>query len=62
MQNHQFELQSGESVRLGSYTVKLLGIEGDEVMLEIEGPDDGVVVELQEMLRNQVEHESAVLV
>ncbi|MEQ9408100.1 MAG: hypothetical protein RIK87_10265 [Fuerstiella sp.] len=39
MQNHQFDLQTGESVRLGDYRVTLLEIVGDGVVLEIEGPD-----------------------
>lgn len=39
MQNHQFDLQTGDSLRLGDYNVTLLKIDGDAVVLEIEGPD-----------------------
>lgn len=39
MNNHQFDLSAGESIRLGAYTVTLLEIEGDAAVLEIEGPD-----------------------
>jgi hypothetical protein len=45
MQNHQFDLQSGESVRLGAYKVTLLEIEDDTVVLEIEGPDGSIRIE-----------------
>ena len=45
MQNHQFDLKSGQSVRLGQYKVTLLEIEDDAALLEIEGPDGAVKVE-----------------
>ena len=45
MQNHQFYLKSGQSVRLGQYKVTLLEIEDDAALLEIEGPDGAVKVE-----------------
>ena len=46
MTNHQFDLQVGETIRLGDYKVTLLAVDGDgEVALEIEGPDGNVVVE-----------------
>ena len=45
MQNHQFDLKSGQSVRLGQYKVTLLEIEDDAAILEIEGPDGPVKVE-----------------
>ncbi|MEZ6132618.1 MAG: hypothetical protein R3C59_28460 [Planctomycetaceae bacterium] len=42
MQNHQFDLQVGESVCFSDYPgyrVTLLKIENDAAVLEIEGPD-----------------------
>ena len=45
MQNHLFDLQAGESLRLGAYRVTLLEIEDDAAVLEIEGPDGEVHVE-----------------
>jgi|GEM_PF-2004965 hypothetical protein len=45
MQNHQFDLQSGQSVRLGAYKVTLLEIEDDTAVLEIEGPDGSIQIE-----------------
>ena len=61
MQNHHFDLQAGESIRLGSYTIKLVEIEGDGVVLEIDGPDGQVEVELIDAEDSRVEQE-AVLV
>ena len=45
MQNHNFDLQAGESLRLGEYTVTLIEIENDAAVLEIEGPDGDIQVE-----------------
>lgn len=45
MQNHQFDLQAGESVIFGNYKVTLLEIENDAAVLEIEGPDGEVRIE-----------------
>ena len=40
MSYHQVELQSGESMRIGTYIVTLLDIENDEVIVQIEDTDD----------------------
>ena len=45
MQNHHFDLQAGESLHLGEYTVTLVEIENDAAVLEIEGPDGDIQVE-----------------
>lgn len=45
MQNHQLDLQAGESVRIGAYSVTLLEIEDGAAVLEIEGPDGEVQIE-----------------
>ena len=45
MLNHQFDLQAGESVRLGNIKVTLLEIEDDAAILEIEGPDGEIQIE-----------------
>ena len=42
MQNHQFELSAGESILLGEFKVTLLEIEGQDAVLEVEGPDGEV--------------------
>lgn len=45
MQNHQFDLSAGDSIRLGEFKVTLLEIEGEDAVLEIEGPDGEVTLE-----------------
>ena len=40
MQNHHFDLRTGESIRLGEYKVTLLEVDNDgNAVFEIEGPD-----------------------
>lgn len=64
MQNHQFDLKSGQSIRLGDYKVTLLEIEDDVAVLEIEGPDGSVRIEPIGFCSsdNEVDEELAVLV
>ena len=64
MQNHQFDLKSGQSIRLGDYKVTLLEIEDDAAVLEIEGPDGSVRIEPIGFCSsdNEVDEELAVLV
>lgn len=45
MQNHQFDLTAGDSIRLGEFKITLLEIEGEDAVLEIEGPDGEVTIE-----------------
>ena len=40
MSYHQLELQSGESMRVGTYIITLLDIENDEVIVQVEDTDD----------------------
>lgn len=42
MQNHQFELSTGDSILLGEFKVTLLEIEGQDAVFEVEGPDGEV--------------------
>lgn len=64
MNNHQFDLSAGESIRLGAYTITLLEIEGEAAVLEIEGPDGQELAELNsESLRtSETSNEEPVLV
>ncbi|MCA9048736.1 MAG: hypothetical protein KDA89_08405 [Planctomycetaceae bacterium] len=39
MQDHFFDLEPGQSVRLGEYRVTLLEVDGQAAVLEIDGPD-----------------------
>jgi len=43
--HHQFDLQTGESVRLGDFKVTLLDVENGSAVFEIEGPDGEVSTE-----------------
>lgn len=61
MQNHQFDLQTGECIYLGDYKVTLLEVEGDAVVLEIEGPDGTFQVEPMGDRACRTEQELAVL-
>jgi len=58
MQNHLFDIQAGESIRLGNFTVKVLEVEGDGVVLEIDGPDGHVEVELVDSAECRSEQEA----
>lgn len=64
MQNHQFDLSAGDSIRLGEFKVTLLEIEGEDAVLEIEGPDGEVTLEPLscDSEEERVEDELAVLV
>ena len=62
MQNHLFDLQPGESVLLGDYSVTLLEIEDEAAVLEIQGPDGGVQMEPINFAAMEKEEELAVLV
>lgn len=46
MNNHQFDLRVGETVRLGDYKVTLVEVDGGEAVLEIEGPDPNGDIQL----------------
>lgn len=63
MQNHQFDLQSGQTVLLGAYKVTLLEIEDDTAVLEIEGPDGSIQIEPMSCNSNEnsIDDELAVL-
>lgn len=41
----QFDLRSGETLRIGSFKVTLLEIEDGAAVLEIEGPDGEIQIE-----------------
>lgn len=41
MQELQLELSVGESVRIGRYTVTLLEVDGDELVVELDADGDG---------------------
>ena len=41
----QFDLRSGETLRVGSFKVTLLEIEDGAAVLEIEGPDGEIQIE-----------------
>ena len=61
MQNYLFDLQPGESVLLGDYSVTLLEIEDEAAVLEIQGPDGGVQIEPINFAAVETEEELAVL-
>lgn len=64
MQKHQFDLTAGDSIRLGEFKVTLLEIEGEDAVLEIEGPDGEVTLTPLAWTEeeNKVEDELPVLV
>ena len=62
MQNHQFDLQTGESLCLGAYKLTLLEIENGAAVFEIEGPDGEVQVEPISFTTVEAEETEAVLV
>jgi len=64
MNNHQFDLSAGESIRLGAYTITLLEIEGEAAVLEIEGPDGQELAELnsEALCTSETSNEEPVLV
>ena len=62
MQNHQFDLQAGESVSFGNYKVTLLEIENDAAVLEIEGPDGEIRIEPISVCAADVEEEFVAVV
>lgn len=41
MQEHLIELSVGETIQVGQFSVTLVGVNGDELCIEIEGDDQG---------------------
>ena len=55
MTKQQIDLSIGESFKVGSYLVKLIGANACEAIFEVEGPDGGIHSETVELQSNSTE-------